>query len=188
MFGRRRRRESGRVEPTGLLLLIALAAVAVGCAAVGVVPAGHRAVVVRAGRPVRSRAPGVLLRAPGIERVVMVPLHPPPIDALSVNAQTRDGVEVRLAISLLWRVTAPEQAACATPDLWSATASAADWAVRHVVLDVQLTALLHDRAGVLRRVTTATRPLTDPIGVEVIDVDLLHAEVRLGPELLRLLT
>jgi regulator of protease activity HflC (stomatin/prohibitin superfamily) len=177
------------VEPTVLLVVAALAVVTtIGCAAVvRIVPAGHCGVVLRGGRPARSRLSGLFVLLPGIERVAMVPCQPRPIDPLSVNALTRDGVEVRLVISVLWRVADFTLAAQAKPDLWSATADAVDRALHHLVASVDLAALLRERETVLARLPAADLPLVARLGVELIDVDLLDAEVRVGPELLRLL-
>src|SRR5687767_10226554 len=57
-------------------------AMATGIAVVRVVPAGHCGVVIRAGRATRLRRSGLVMVAPGIERIEMVALRPPPIDPL----------------------------------------------------------------------------------------------------------
>lgn len=84
------------MDSTALLIgaAVAAAVAVVGCAVARVVPAGHRGVVVRAGRVRRTRATGLAILVPGVERIELVALHPPPIEPLGVTATTRDGVEL----------------------------------------------------------------------------------------------
>lgn len=177
------------MESTALVVAAALAATAVvaACAVVRIVPDGHRGVVTRAGRMARSRPSGPVLVAPVVERVVMVDLHPRTIDPLSVAALTRDGAEIRLTVSVLWSVVDPSLAACAVPDPRSAAADAVERTIHHLVADVDLVNLLRDREALLSRLPDRALPLVRPWGVGLVDVTLLDAEVRAGPELLRLL-
>lgn len=177
------------MDQTALLIaaaVVATAAVA-GRAVVKVVPAGHRGVVTRAGRVARSRRPGLAAVVPGVERIQMVALRPRPIDPLTVTATTRDGVEVRLVLSVFWRVADPVRAVRGEPETRTATADAVERALRHLVATVDLASLLRDREPMLARLAVRTGPLLGPVGVELVDVDLLDTEVRVGPELLRLL-
>jgi regulator of protease activity HflC (stomatin/prohibitin superfamily) len=173
---------------TALVVAVALAATAaIGCAVVRIVPAGHRGVVTRAGRVARSQPSGLVAVLPGVDRVEMVALHPQAIDPLSVAAMTRDGVEVRLVISVLWCVTDPALAVDAVPNVRAATADAVERALHHLVANADLASLLRDREAVLSRLPVSALLLVSPWGVELVDVDLLEVEVRVGPELLRLL-
>jgi len=176
------------MESMVLLVAAALAAATMlGCVAVRIVPAGHCGVVTRAGRVARLRTSGLVTVVPGVERVEMVALHPAPLDPLGVTALTRDGVEVRLTVSVLWRVAHPTLTLQAAPDARVATTEAVERALRHLIAHVDLANLLRNRETVLSRLPVTALPLVGPLGVELVDVDLLHAEVRVGPELLRLL-
>jgi regulator of protease activity HflC (stomatin/prohibitin superfamily) len=177
------------MDSTALLVAAALVAAvaAIGCAVVRVVPANQCGVVMRAGRAVRSRPSGLAMVAPGFERIEMVELQPGPIDPLGVTALTRDGVEVRLVVSVLWGVADPTRAVRAVPDVRSATATAVERALHHLVANVDLAYLLRDREQILSQLPVTALPFVTPLGVELADVDLLDAEVRVGPELLRLL-
>jgi regulator of protease activity HflC (stomatin/prohibitin superfamily) len=170
-----------------LVAAVALAVtVAVGFAALRVVPAGHCGVVIRAGRVARLRSSGLVLVVPGVERVAMVTMHPRSIDPLMITVRTRDGVEVRLVVSVLWCVVDPTLAVQAGPDVRAATEDAVERALHHLVANVDLANLLRDRESIAGLPATAL-PLLSSFGVELIDVDLLDAEVRVGPELLQLL-
>jgi regulator of protease activity HflC (stomatin/prohibitin superfamily) len=163
------------------------AATALGCVLVRIVPAGHCGVVTRAGRVARTRPSGLLVVMPVVERVAMVALHPRAIDPLGVTVTSRDGVEVRLVVSVLWRVSDAALAALPGPDGRTAVADAVERALHHLVANVDFRYLLAARQSLLAELPVTTLPLVAPFGVELVDVDLLDAEVRVGPELLRLL-
>lgn len=117
----------------------------------------------------------------------MVALQPAPIDPLGVTTLTRDGVEVRLVVSVCWCISDPARAVQAVPDPRAATAAAVERALHHLVANVDLAHLLRNREVVISQLPAVALPLLGPFGVELLDVDLLDAEVRVGPELLRLL-
>jgi regulator of protease activity HflC (stomatin/prohibitin superfamily) len=173
-----------------VLVVVAVLATVVACgfASVRVVPAGSIGVVLRAGRVTRQRQPGPVVVVPGLERIEMVSLRPSPIDPLGVTALTRDAVEVDLAVSVVWRVADPVRAIGAEPCARAVTAAAVERGVRHLVATVDLADLLRDHADLLAPLPTITWPLVEPYGVDVVDVDLLDTQVRVGPELLHLLT
>ena len=160
--------------------------VALGFAALRVVPAGHCGVVLGAARVARLRPSGLVLVVPGVERVAMVTTQPRSIDTLSATARTCDGVEVRLVISVLWRVVDPTLAVQAAPDARAATEDAVERALHHLVAHVDLANLLRDRESAPVWLPATAVPFLSSFGVELIDVDLCDAEVRVGPELLQL--
>jgi regulator of protease activity HflC (stomatin/prohibitin superfamily) len=161
--------------------------VALGFGALRMVPAGHCGVVIRAGRVARLRSSGLVLVVPGVEQVAKVTKHPRSIDPLIITARTRDGVEVRLVVSVLWCVVDPTLAVQAPPDARAATEDAVERALQDLVANVDLANLLRDRNSTLARLPATALPLLSSFGVELIDVDLRDAEVRVGPELLQLL-
>jgi len=177
------------MESTAVVVAAAIVATAaaIAIAAVCFVPAGHTGVVIRAGRVTRSRPSGLAMVAPGLERIEMVALHPTPIDPLGVTTLTRDGVEVHLQLSVLWRVVNSTVVVSSGLDARAATASVVERGLHHLIATVDLAHLLRGREEVLSQLPGTVQSLAEPIGVEVIDVDLLDAEVRVGPELLRLL-
>jgi regulator of protease activity HflC (stomatin/prohibitin superfamily) len=176
--------DSAALLVTAVVLALA---VAIGSAAVRIVPAGHLGVVTRAGRVARSKPSGLLVVMPAAERVAMVPLNPRAIDPLSVTSLSRDGVEVRLVVSVLWRVTDPVLAVQAVPDARTCVADVVERALHHLAASVDLADLLRDRESLLSRLPATVLPLITLHGAELVDLALLDAEVRVGPELLRLL-
>lgn len=171
-----------------VVLLVVVAALVAGAAGVvRVVPAGHRGVVLRGGRPVRSRPPGLLLHLPGAEQVNVVPLLAQRLDPVVVSAVTREGAEVRVVASLLWRVVAPDRAAAVGRDLAWVTAETVERELRRLLGNVDLACVLREREAVAARLSVTTLPLLGPLGVELVDTDLVDVALRGGPELANLL-
>jgi len=84
-------------EPGSVVwVLLTLSAVAVlALSSLRCVPPGHRIVVTRRGVVSRVAGPGVVLRVPVADRVMLVPSGPEELP-LAVHATTRDGTDVRL--------------------------------------------------------------------------------------------
>lgn len=176
------------MDPAVVIATSAVAAALVMvAAAIRRVPDEHCAVITRGGRVVRTRRSGPTWALPGLERVTLVALRPPALDPLSLTATTRDGVELRLVMSVLWQVTDPDLAARAGRDITYTTIDVIERVLHHLVANVDLGDLLRNRDELLSRLPVTARPMTASIGVDLIDVDLVCAEVRVGPELLRLL-
>jgi regulator of protease activity HflC (stomatin/prohibitin superfamily) len=170
------------MNATVLVVAGALAVtVALGFAALRMVPAGHCGVVIRAGRVARLRSSGLVLVVPGVERVAIMIMHPRSIDPPIITARTRDGVEVRLVVSVLGCVVDPTLAVQAAPDVRAATEDAVERALHDLVANVDLANRLRDRESTLARLPATALPLLSSFGVELIDVDLLDAEVRSAP-------
>jgi len=176
------------MEPVALIAIASLVVMgALAGATIHVVPAGSHAVVMRAGVPVRSRASGFVHTLPGFERVHLVSTRPPPLDPLAVHAITRDGVEIQMVASVLYRVTDPVRAAQATMDVRAATTGCIERALHHVVAQSELVSLLRDREEHVRRLVAPSPSELAAIGVTVVDIDLTGVEVRVGAQLLSLL-
>jgi regulator of protease activity HflC (stomatin/prohibitin superfamily) len=176
------------MEPVALIAIAILAVMgALASATIHVVPAGGHAVVMRAGVPVRSRASGFVHTLPGVERIHLVATRPPPLDPLTAHAITRDGVEIQLVASVLYRVTDPVRAAQATTDVRATTTRGIERALHHVVAQSELVSLLRDREEHVRRLVAQSPSELASIGVTVVDIDLTGVEVRVGAQLLSLL-
>ena len=171
-----------------IVALATLAGLGVAVAmAIRLVPTGHTGVVVRGGRVARTRSSGLVPMLPGLEHLELVPRQVQDLHPLVTTAVTRDGVEVRLVVSVLWEVTHPETAAAVVPDARTAATEAIERSLHHAVARVELSELLRDREAVLDRLAEDSGPMLRRAGAALLDIDLLDVEVRVGPELLRLL-
>lgn len=170
---------------TGVLVL-ALAVVAV-VTTVHVVPQGSRALVLRWGLVSRVAGPGLVWVVPGLDRVRVLDLQPHRLEPVPVTATTLDGVDVRVDLSVLWRLVEPERSLRAVLDVAAATADAAEHTARRALGETTLRTLLEERTAALADVDVRTSAAAREWGATVLDVDVLDVEVRAGPALVRLL-
>ncbi|HET6562827.1 MAG TPA: SPFH domain-containing protein, partial [Marmoricola sp.] len=128
------------------ILLTALI-VAVVLATVHVVPAGRYALVVRWGTVSRVAGPGLVRVVPGLDRLRVLDVQPRRLEPVPVVTTTRDGVDVRVELSVVWRLVDPERSLLAVPDAGTATADAVEHATRQVVHETELRVLVEGRTA-----------------------------------------
>ena len=114
-------------------------------------------------------------------------MQPQRVEPVLVTATTRDGVDVRVDLSVVWQLVEPERSLRAVPDVVTATADAIEHAARQVVHETGLRALVEERAAALEGVASRASATAQEWGVTVLDTDVLDVELRAGPELARLL-
>lgn len=176
------------MDPLLAAVVLGLSALVVlVCASVRSVPAGHCGVVVRMGRTLRMAPPGLLVVVPLLDRMERVALGPRSIDPLVLTATTANGVEVRMAANVLWEVADPMAVARLRDEPDAYVAESVERTLHHMVAERDLGSLLHARHDVVAGLPGAADPLLRPLGMRLVDVDLLDLEVRVGAELLRLL-
>lgn len=168
------------------IAVIALVAVIMVGASVRVVKGHERAVISRFGRVVRVRGPGPQVVVPGIERLATVSLHPHGLP-LVVPAVTYDGIPVHLVGTATIRVVDAALTDDAEPDATSATGEVIDAALAKEVALTDVVDLLPGLEGIEARVARAATAITEPWGVEVVDLGVTDIETRLTNGLVRAL-
>lgn len=167
--------ESGAV--VWVLLALAVAAV-LAMSAIRWVPQGHRLVATRRGVVSRVAGPGLFLRVPGAEQVVLEVADPAELP-LAVHATSRDGTHVRLLLTALVR-RSPPAPALPYVDPWNAASPEAERVLGEVVESTDLC----DLAGVLeeslRSLLTTIDEACRPRGVEVLGLDLVELDALLA--------
>lgn len=155
----------------GLLLLLLLAS------SVTVVREFERAVVLRLGRLVPHRGPGVVLVIPGLEKMVRVDLRGTPTDVPSQDVITRDNVSVKVNAVLVFRVVDPSRAVMEVDNYVALTLAKAQTALRSVCGQVELDELLSDRERINDRIQAMLDEATEAYGVKVVSVELKHIDL-----------
>ncbi len=175
---------------TTLVVIAALVLLLLGVASVRVVAAHERAVVLRWGRVVRVRGPGLVVVLPGVERAVRVSLRASRLDPLVVRAVTRDGVAVRVWARALCRVVEPARSTVSAEDPMRRAAEAVEAGIRREVADTDLASLLTTGTPQGTCMQQHIARLTADWGVEVLEIETTDVELRavrgpagLGPTL-----
>ena len=137
----------------------------------------ERAVVLRLGRLVNFRGPGVIYVIPGIERMVRVDMRTITMDVPTQDVITRDNVSVKVNAVVYFRVIDPSKAVVEVENYLYATSQLAQTTMRSVCGQAELDQLLSDRERINQQIQTILDDQTDPWGIKVVSVEVKHIDL-----------
>ncbi|RMF21076.1 MAG: slipin family protein [Deltaproteobacteria bacterium] len=137
----------------------------------------ERAVVLRLGRLVAYRGPGIIYVIPGIERMVRVDMRTITMDVPSQDVITRDNVSVKVNAVLYFRVVDPSKAVVEVENYLYATSQLAQTTLRSVCGQAELDHLLAERDRINQQVQEILDVQTDPWGIKVVSVEVKHIDL-----------
>ena len=158
-----------------MLVIYVLAAVAAALiSGLKIMKEYERAVVLRLGRLVKHRGPGIIYVIPGIERMVRIDMRTIAMDVPSQDVITGDNVTMKVNAVLYFRVIDPSKAVVEVENYLYATSQLAQTTLRSVCGQVDLDDLLADRERINLQIQTILDEQTDPWGIKVVSVEVKH--------------
>jgi regulator of protease activity HflC (stomatin/prohibitin superfamily) len=154
-----------------ILLLIILPA------AIKIVPEWERGVILRLGRFVGLRGPGIIFLIPYIETIQRMDLRIITMDVPAQEVITRDNVTVKVDAVVYFRVMNPEYAVLKVEKHIRATSLIAQTTLRSVLGQSELDELLSQRDRINRTLQQIIDEATDPWGVKVSNVEIKNVEL-----------
>jgi regulator of protease activity HflC (stomatin/prohibitin superfamily) len=161
----------------GLIILILI------FMAIKIVTEYERGVILRLGRLVGAKGPGLFLIIPFIDRMTKIDLRVVTMDVPSQEVITRDNVTVRVNAVVYFRVVDPESAFIKVLDHVRATSQISQTTLRNVLGQSELDELLTKREKLNQMLQKIIDEQTDPWGVKVSIVEI--KEVELAEEMKR---
>jgi regulator of protease activity HflC (stomatin/prohibitin superfamily) len=143
----------------------------------------ERAVILRLGRYVGVRGPGLIYVLPGIEKMFSIDLRTITLDVPSQDVITRDNVSVKVSAVLYFRVIEPARAVIEVQKYLYATSQLAQTTLRSVCGQAQLDELLAEREKLNERLQEIIDTNTEPWGIKVMLVEIKH--IDLPPDMQR---
>ncbi len=137
----------------------------------------ERAVVLRLGRLVPHRGPGIIYVIPAIERMIRVDMRTITMDVPTQDVITRDNVSVKVNAVLYFRVLDPSKAVVEVENYLYATSQLAQTTLRSVCGQAELDELLADRERINQQIQTILDEQTDPWGIKVVSVEVKHIDL-----------
>jgi regulator of protease activity HflC (stomatin/prohibitin superfamily) len=137
----------------------------------------ERAVILRLGRLVDHRGPGIIYVIPGLERMIRVDMRTVTMDIPSQDVITRDNVSVKVNAVLYFRVIDPSRAIVEVENYLYATSQLAQTTLRSVCGQGELDDLLADREQINQRIQAILDESTDPWGIKVVSVEIKHIDL-----------
>lgn len=158
----------------GTALLILLLLVASG---IKILREYERAVILRFGRLVAARGPGIIYVIPMVEQIYRVDLRTITLDVPAQDVITRDNVSVQVSAVLYFRVVDPSRAVVEVQNFLYATSQLAQTTLRSVCGQAQLDELLAEREKFNERLQEIIDTNTEPWGIKVMMVEIKHIDL-----------
>jgi regulator of protease activity HflC (stomatin/prohibitin superfamily) len=159
------------------LSLVVVAALLLAFWGVKVIREYERAVILRLGRLVGVRGPGLIYVLPGIEKMFSMDLRTITFDVPSQDVITRDNVSVKVSAVLYFRVIDPALAVVEVQKYLYATSQLAQTTLRSVCGQAQLDELLSERERLNERLQEIIDTNTAPWGIKVMLVEIKHIDL-----------
>lgn len=162
------------LSPLVVVLLVAAVLLVSG---VKILREYERGVVLRLGRLVGARGPGIIYVIPGIEEVYRLDMRTVTLDVPPQDVITRDNVSVKVNAVLYFRVVDATRAVVDVQNFLYATSQIAQTTLRSVCGQAQLDELLTEREHFNTRLQEIIDANTEPWGVKVTAVEVKHIDL-----------
>ena len=160
-----------------LVVFVALFLLSLMGSAVKIVNEWERGVILRLGRLVGAKGPGLFFIVPIVDRMIKVDLRVVTLDIPSQEAITKDNVTLKVNAVAYFRVINPSDAITQIEDFRRATWQIAQTSLRSVIGQVELDELLTHRDSINERLTQIIDGQTEPWGVKVSIVEVKDVEL-----------
>jgi regulator of protease activity HflC (stomatin/prohibitin superfamily) len=163
------------VDPILLFLIVALFVIAM--TSVKVLAEWEKGVVLRLGRSVGLRGPGLIILVPFVEKLYRVDMRVATMDVPSQDIITQDNVSMKVNAVVYFQVTHPEEAITKVADYYFATSQFAQTTLRSVMGQFQMDDILEHRDRINSRLQEILDRQTGPWGIKVTMVEVKNIDL-----------
>lgn len=156
--------------------LLVIAAVVLS-STVKILPEWERGVILRFGRSIGIRGPGLIILIPFVEKIIKVDTRTVTMDVQPQDIITRDNVSMKVNAVVYFKVVAPEEAIVKVEDFYFATSQLAQTTLRSVMGQYQLDEVLSQRDKINHALQTILDKQTEPWGIKISMVELKHIDL-----------
>lgn len=142
-----------------------------------ILPEWDRAVVLRFGRSMGIRGPGLIIIIPLVERIIRVDTRTVTMDIKPQDVITLDNVSMKVNAVIYFRVLEPEKAVTQVEDYYFATSQLAQTTLRSVLGQYQMDDLLSSRDKINHTLQKILDQSTEPWGIKVSVVEVKHIDL-----------
>ena len=137
----------------------------------------QRGVVLRLGRFIGVRGPGLIILIPFVEKIKTIDTRTITMDIQPQDIITKDNVSVKVNAVIYFRVLNPEMAVLQVEDYYFATSQLAQTTLRSVLGQSSLDELLGEREKINQRLQEILDLDTEPWGVKISKVEVKHIDL-----------
>jgi len=162
--------------PTSIIAIIAILFFLI-ISAVKILKEYERGVILRLGRLVGTKGPGIFLIIPFVDRMYKLGLRTVVHDVPPQDIITKDNVSIQVNAVVYFRVFDPEKAVIQVEDYYTATSQLAQTTLRSIIGDSELDEVLSNRQSLNQQLQDILDEHTDPWGVKVSNVEIKHVDL-----------
>lgn len=137
----------------------------------------ERGVVLRLGRIIGAKGPGLILLIPIIDRMFRIDMRTITMDVPAQDIISRDNVTLKVNAVVYFRVTDPNRAVVEVENYLMATSKLAQTTLRSVLGQVDLDVLLSSRDSINQKLQGILDSQTEPWGVKVSNVEVKQLDL-----------
>ncbi len=152
-------------------------------ASIKVINEYERAVILRLGKFLAVKGPGLIILIPVIDRMKKLDLRTVTLDVPPQEVITKDNVSIRVSAVVYFRILDPEKAFLQVEDYYYATSQLAQTTLRSICGEAELDEVLSEREKLNIKLQEILDADTEPWGVKVSKVEI--KEIDLPEEMKR---
>jgi len=161
----------------GLFSTLVGALIFVVFSCIKIMPEWQRGLVLRFGRFVGIRGPGLVVLIPGVERLIRIDTRTVTMDIPPQDVITLDNVSLKVNAVLYFRIVDPEKAITKVEDYVFATAQSAQTTLRSTMGQYQMDDLLSKRDKINHTLQEILDHDTEPWGIKISKVEVKHIDL-----------
>ncbi|AHC52348.1 hypothetical protein SUSAZ_10980 [Sulfolobus acidocaldarius SUSAZ] len=142
----------------------------------------QRAVILRLGRAIRVKGPGIITLIPFVDRPIVVDLRIVTVDVPAQTTVTKDNVTVTIDAVLYYKVIDPMKTILSVANYNYAVLNLAQTSLRDIIGQMELDEILVKREEINKRLQSILDEITEGWGIKVTQVTV--RDIRLSQELL----
>lgn len=162
--------------PSGIIFLI-IFLIILAASAIKILREWERGVILRLGRLIGAKGPGIFFIIPGIDKMIRIDLRLVTLDIPPQDVITRDNVSIKVNAVVYYRVVDPSKAVIEVANYHYATSQLAQTTLRSVVGQMELDELLAQREKINMQLQDILDRHTEPWGIKVTLVETKQVDL-----------
>ncbi len=159
------------------LIFVAIAAFILISQSIRILAEWERGVILRFGRNVGIRGPGLIILLPFLEKMIRIDTRTITMDIQPQDVITKDNVSLKVNAVIYFRVTDPEAAVIKVEDYYFATSQLSQTHLRSTLGQYTLDDLLVNRDEINGSLQKILDKATEPWGIKISIVEVKHIDL-----------
>ncbi len=162
------------VGPSFIFIILGLSVL---FSAVKILNEWERGVVLRLGRSIGIRGPGLIILVPMLEKLVRIDTRTVTMDVPSQDVITQDNISLKVNAVIYFRVVDPEGAVTRVVDYYFATSQLAQTTLRSVLGQYQMDEILAHRDKINQSLQVILDKATEAWGIKISTVEVKNIDL-----------